>query len=256
MVNGAQNADPSSPGLLQGEESTQDFVGTHHDNYLESSSSSQDRSSIDVAPQMFSDIYAQTLPVLLSAGEIPSLLRSMHCVLKPLGTLHLILMDPLPVEATLGPRMRAWLEEHLLINLERQFRCVNPTTQFLPWLRDAHFQLGEGDKVVSRFPAALPDVSGDSSISREVSSVKLGNGKGKEKADKNEQGTNDRQLRLLHNIVGQKLWQDIWGSYVTADRWWWEDALCREECLRLETAWEYHILGAVKKSMAPGGGRN
>lgn len=217
--------------------------------------------SISVAPQMFSDIYAQTLPTIISAGDIPLVLRSMHRVLKPLGTLHLILMDPLPVEATMGPRMRAWLEEHLLINLERQFRCINPTRQFLPWLRDAHFQLGESAKVVCRFPAAVLDLlddRADGGISfREATQDKAGNGKGKgkEKAKESEEDVKARQLRRLHSVVGQKLWQEMWGSYVTADQWWWENALCREECLRLGTTWEYHILDAVKKSMAPGGGR-
>lgn len=50
MENGTQDTSPSSPGFissLRGGEWIQDAAGFHHDSFLESSSSSQDRSSID-----------------------------------------------------------------------------------------------------------------------------------------------------------------------------------------------------------------
>lgn len=42
----------------------------------------------------------------------------MSSCLKPGGTLHLVI-DPLPCADTLGKRLREWLEQHLLANLDK-----------------------------------------------------------------------------------------------------------------------------------------
>lgn len=199
--------------------------------------------SLSSTPYTFSDIYAQSLPALVSASNIPLVLRNMHRALKPQGALHLLLIDPSPVRGVTGPRLQAWLDEHLLLHLERRFRCTSPTRLFPTWLRDAHFQLGADAKVVCRFPAVFKELeekqepqqsqqqAQEQSIQQPPEAVD---------APQSDQGR-------LRSLVGQKLWQEIWGPYVTANQWWWEDEACREECLRLETVWEYHIVDAVKK---------
>ncbi|CAK7269513.1 hypothetical protein SEPCBS119000_003609 [Sporothrix epigloea] len=224
-------------------------------------------SSLSAMPHMFSHIHAQPLPVIVSASEIPRVLRHMHHALKPQGTLRLLLIDPAPANAAMGPRLQAWLDEHLMLNLERLFRCTSPTRLFPTWLRDAHFQVGADAKVVCAFPAvfqddppmdstaapATLDVDRAAALAKDSPNHTLeptGQTTGPEKgADTLITQTTETQRKeqRLQSLVGQKLWQETWGPYVTAARWWWEDEACREECIRLQTVWEYHIIDAVKK---------
>lgn len=51
----------------------------------------------------------------------------------------------------------------------------------------------------------------------------------------------------LKSVVGRMLWKDVWGSYVQADRWWWEDESIIEECEEMRTCWEYAVIEAVKE---------
>ncbi|OAA60310.1 hypothetical protein SPI_05434 [Niveomyces insectorum RCEF 264] len=87
----------------------------------------------------FSHIYAQPLLVLVSTSDILLVLRNMHRALKPHGTLHLLLVYPAPARSSMGPRLQAWLDEHLMLNLERLFQCASPARLLSTWLRDAHF---------------------------------------------------------------------------------------------------------------------
>ncbi|CAK7220684.1 hypothetical protein SBRCBS47491_004271 [Sporothrix bragantina] len=223
--------------------------------------------SLSTMPQAFSHIYAQPLPVLVSASDIPRVLRNIHRALKPQGTLHLLLIDPAPARAVMGPRLQAWLDEHLMLNLERLFRCTSPTRLFPTWLRDAHFQVGTEAKVVCEFPAVFKDeeegdvVAAPVTVTKEEETVldapsadsptdiSLGSAAQAIQAalQAAKEAETKRKQERLQSLVGQKLWQETWGPYVTAAKWWWEDEACREECLRLETVWEYHIIDAVKK---------
>ncbi|KJR80420.1 uncharacterized protein SPSK_05003 [Sporothrix schenckii 1099-18] len=218
--------------------------------------------SLSASPLAFSDIYVQPLPALVSASDIPLVLRNMHRALTPQGTLHLLLIDPTPARSATGPRLQAWLDEHLLLNLERQFRCTSPTRLFPTWLRDAHFQLGAGSKVVCPFSAVFKEEERRKN-QEETQEPQQPPPQPQEQASQespivpedlselpSELSAPDappKNPRRLQSLVGQKLWQEIWGPYVTANKWWWEDEACREECLRLETVWEYHIVDAVKK---------
>ena len=233
--------------------------------------------SLSTTPQAFSHIYAQPLPGLVPASDIPAVLRNMHRALTPQGTLHLLLIDPMPARAVMGPRLQAWLDEHLLLNLERLFRCTSPTRLFPTWLRDAHFQVDTDAKVVCQFaaifedkggvhaPEALAQTTDIATAAAEAAATDLAAANPPTDASVERQAQTDRQLQAsqeeptvqeeekerkqkrLSSLVGQKLWQETWGPYVTGARWWWEDEACREECLRLETVWEYHIIDAVKK---------
>lgn len=59
-------------------------------------------------------------------------------------------------------------------------------------------------------------------------------------------GREDRLELELRSRICRMLWQEVWGSYVNGSRWWWDDPECVEECIRLETYWEYSIVEAVK----------
>ena len=52
----------------------------------------------------------------------------------------------------------------------------------------------------------------------------------------------------LRSEVVRMLWNDVWGQYVTADKWWWEDPEIVDECNRLDTHWDVRMIEAVKQS--------
>jgi hypothetical protein len=144
----------------------------------------------------------------------------------PGGTFHVTIIDPMPITGRLGARLRTWMEENLLLNLERQFRCINPSKLFPIWLADASLR-GEGSAITTAKYFAVPPNGGNDNAS-ELS------------LDEKEAKTE------LRSVVGRMLWMEVWGSYVAADKWWWEIPEIVDECERLETYWEYSMVEAVK----------
>ncbi|KAF7881059.1 uncharacterized protein EAF02_006950 [Botrytis sinoallii] len=116
-------------------------------------------SQLSYASNIFGAVHAIGLPSLLPSSSIPNILKECHRTLtssrtstseipasptaiSPLGItqpgiLYLTILDPCPVPSSLGPRLRSWLDTHLTVNLEKQFRCLNPTRLFPLWLADA-----------------------------------------------------------------------------------------------------------------------
>jgi len=180
--------------------------------------------SFPVAPQFFSDVHSLSLPALVPSTEIPALLRNIHRVLAPRGTLHLTVIDPAPVRTTVGPRMQAWLDERLLLNLQRHFRCMSPSQLLPSWLADAQLR-GEGSMITKlKFPAVTSWPSGAAPDNAEA------------------------EIAVeLRSEVARMLWNEVWGQYVTADKWWWEDSDIIDECRRLDTYWEVRMIEAVKQ---------
>ncbi|PHH67564.1 hypothetical protein CDD82_1326 [Ophiocordyceps australis] len=155
-----------------------------------------------------------------------------HC-LKPGGSLHLTLIDPLPYADTLGSRLHAWLERHLLLNLDRQARCLSPSATLPRWLAEASLRAPGSTRTTVRF-FATPD-----SIRRRP----------RDPDPARERLQADRETRArLRSLVGRMLWRQVWGAFVTADSWWWDDPAIVDECLQLGTFWEYHLIEAVKDS--------
>lgn len=181
-----------------------------------------------VSSEVFSAVYSLSLPSLVSSQDIPQILKSVHRCLAPGATFHLTLIDPMPVVSSLGPQMRAWLEEHLLLNLEKNFRCVNPSRLFPDWLAECDLR-GEGSIIsTAKFRAITPQ--GDFVV------------------DAPDDRESEQNIRTeLRGEVGRMLWRYVWGVYVEADRWWWDDPECVKECLQLGTHWEYFIIEAVKE---------
>ncbi|KAH6667908.1 hypothetical protein B0J14DRAFT_488964 [Halenospora varia] len=162
----------------------------------------------------FTSITSFSLPSLLPASSLPTILAECHRVLVPGGMLHLTILDPSPLPSTLGPKLRAWLDEHLLLHLERQFRPLNPSRLFPAWLRDVGLR-SEGSTRLT-----VPGLSGG--MKGEI--VK----------------------QELKSVVGRMLWKEMWGPYVQGDRWWWEDEEIVEECEGLRTCWSWEVLEGVK----------
>ncbi|TQN74697.1 hypothetical protein CSHISOI_00740 [Colletotrichum shisoi] len=187
-------------------------------------------SAFPVAPSLFGVAYALALPALLPSSEVPGLLKNVHRCLAVGGALHLTLIDPLPVASTLGPLMRSWIEENLIFNLEKNFRCMNPSKLFPLWLADASLR-GEGSTITTVKFCAMPPTERPDTGTADTEQV------------------TDRAIKQeLRSMVGRMLWKEVWGQFVTADRWWWEHPDIVAECEQVKTAWEYSIIEAVKSS--------
>lgn len=210
------------------------------------------RSALSLAPNYFSAVYCLPLPSVLSSQDIPGLLRNINTRLVPGGILHLVLINPAPASSSVGPRMRHWMEDNLLLNLERQFRCTNPRKLVPGWLADAGLKAKGSTKVTVKCQAVFWK-----SDSKGRKGVK---GPAAEEEDEEEgdmlnvlyggQGAarREQQAKLeLQSIVGRMLWQETWGNYVTGGRWWWDDPECAWECVQMGTFWEYSIVEAVKE---------
>lgn len=197
-------------------------------------------SQLSYASNIFVAIHSLGLPSLLPSSSIPTILKECHRTLTssrtPIsetpasptspsgfatihpGILHLTILDSSPVPSSLGPRLRAWLDSHLNVNLEKQFRCLNPTRLFPLWLADAGLW-AEGSCTSSlKFLACVGSVNGEEQVEWQ-----------------------------LKSIIGRMLWKEMWGSYVEGDKWWWDDAAIVEECERMGTCWAGSIIEAVKE---------
>ncbi|RMJ14507.1 hypothetical protein BHE90_007453 [Fusarium euwallaceae] len=191
-------------------------------------------SAFPVAPNLFESVYSVSLPSLCPSPDIPAVLKNINKCLRQGGSLHLMLIDPLPCAKVLGIRMRTWLEEHLLFNLERNFRCTNPSKLFGDWMGEACLR-GYGSTIKSTKFYAVPE-----SVMRNRSSMESSDPFIDRVRDDNEVKA---ELRCL---VGRMLWMEVWGDYVLGDTWWWEDEECVRECLELGTFWEYKMIEGFK----------
>ncbi|GKT66699.1 hypothetical protein ColTof4_04189 [Colletotrichum tofieldiae] len=187
-------------------------------------------SAFPVAPSLFGVAYSLALPALLPSPEVPGLLKNVHRCLAVGGALHLTLIDPLPITNTLGPLMRSWIEENLIFNLEKNFRCMNPSKLFPLWLADASLR-GEGSTITTVRFCAMPPIDRPDTATTDTEQIA------------------DRAVKQeLRSMVGRMLWREVWGQFITANRWWWEQPDIVAECEQLKTAWEYSIIEAVKNA--------
>lgn len=185
-----------------------------------------------VARQNFQHVYSMSLPAICPSSDILGVLDNVNKSLRLGGALQLTLIDPLPLAETLGHRMRTWLEENLILNLERHYRCTNPSRLLPGWLGATSLRGPGSTRTTTRF-YAVPESIRDHEVEIDpfIDSAH------------SEQGVRAE----LRSLVGRMLWMEIWGSYVTGDKWWWEDPECFQECLEMGTTWEYHTIQAVKE---------
>ncbi|KAL5609963.1 hypothetical protein FOVSG1_004644 [Fusarium oxysporum f. sp. vasinfectum] len=189
-------------------------------------------STLPIDLHSFTLVYSLSLPVVCSSPEIPGVLKTISNRLRVGGSLQLTLIDPLPCAGTLGHRMRTWLQEHLLINLERHFKCTNPSRLFPEWMGDAGLR-GQGSTLTtSKFYAVSASIRSQADDSDPFI----------------ERSPSEREVKAeVRSIIGRLLWMEVWGSFVTGDKWWWEHEGCVNECLQLGTVWEYHMIDGVKQ---------
>ena len=85
-------------------------------------------------PNFYNTVTCLSMPALFPSTEIPPFLRHINRCLAPGGALHLTLIDPQPVSSSMGPILRQWFVDNLLLNLERMFRTTYPSATFPDWL--------------------------------------------------------------------------------------------------------------------------
>jgi len=139
-----------------------------------------------------------------------------------------------------------WLDIHLILHLEKQFRCLNPSRLFPIWLEDEGLRAEGSTRLTVRFLASVNAKDAENLITDQESLYEGSiNGDIDEAKNRMERGAIVKQE--LKSVVGRMLWKEMWGSYVQADRWWWEDDNIIEECERMGTCWEYSVIEAVKE---------
>ncbi|KAF1994615.1 hypothetical protein P154DRAFT_526960 [Amniculicola lignicola CBS 123094] len=173
---------------------------------------------------LFSHIRASTLPSLVPSSKLPRIFEECYRLLAPGGMLEIRIMDAAPVRQTAGPKMRAWIEDRLSLNLERLFRCSKPCMLVPGWVEDAGFALS-----ASRIPCQEQNMKLPCTVDLESSDV-------------------EGELSML---IGRALWRDIWGGFVDdmpgEPRWWWEDEEVMKECRQRQTVFECGALFAFKE---------
>ena len=166
------------------------------------------------------------MPALFPSTEIPPFLRHINRCLAPGGALHLTLIDPQPVSSSMGPILRQWFVDNLLLNLERMFRTTYPSATFPDWLEVGRLR-GKGSTIATLEVPAVPQSMASSDGSQE---------------------TNFTPAKLeLRSLITRMLWQEVWGRFVRADRWWWDDEDIVKECIKYGTYWQYSHIVAVKE---------
>lgn len=212
--------------------------------------------SVSFAKEAYSAVNCLPIASIVPSSEIPGLLRRVHHALAPGGALDMVVLDPLPDARSTGPALRRWLDENLVFNLEQQFRCTNPSRNFPVWLQEARLRARGSVITTTRFqavPRRRHHGGGGGGDGRrggareEGQEGQLVEGEGNEEEEEEEEELEVATRRELRAVVGRMLWQDIWGPFVTADRWWWDVPEIVDECAGLETHWEYSIIVACKE---------
>lgn len=143
-----------------------------------------------------------------------------------------------------------------MFGLERRFRCTSPGRHFPGWLREAGLR-GRGSVITTARFQAVHDGGGDAPRGYGYG-YGCGGGAGGGGEDgvvgNGEEGETEAMAMAmmarseLRTVVGRMLWQEVWGAFVAADRWWWDVPEIVDECVRLGTYWEYSVITACKES--------
>ena len=104
------------------------------------------------------------------------------------------------------------------------FRTTHPSGTFPDWLEVGRLR-GKGSTIATLEVPAVPQNTNTSEGDQDITPAKL----------------------ELRSLITRMLWQEVWGSYVRADRWWWDDESIIQECIEYGTCWQYSHIIAVKE---------
>ena len=202
---------------------------------------------------IFTHVHSPALAPSLSAPKIPSILLEMHRLLCEDGVIDIRLTDAIPKHA--GLKLRTWLDDHIMLSLERGFRCARPTQLMPEWLVDAGFEIQTDEpaptlsKPSSRI-LTLPVVSRTRAADN-VTTIDM-----KDREDGNEGDSAPAvsdivvdERETLAVLAGRALWKDVWGGFAQKQRCdWWDEPEIEQECREMSTTIEIRTIRAVKKT--------
>jgi hypothetical protein len=120
-------------------------------------------------------------------------------------------------------KLQSWLDQHLIFNLEKSFRCLRPYRLFPVWLKDAGFEIQDKTKTEAQESIRLPCLLDEESCTIE-----------------------DR----IACEIGRRLWEDVWGSYVDLGdgdaKFWWEDENITNGIKSVDIGIRLHLILARK----------
>ncbi|KAF2762053.1 hypothetical protein EJ05DRAFT_195238 [Pseudovirgaria hyperparasitica] len=171
------------------------------------------------ATTSFDRIRTSCLPSLIPLTKLPPILQECNRILCPGGVMEVRIVPPSPKKETMGPKMTEWMNERLLISLERSFRSLRPALSMPGWLKGAGLIVQQPTQVV-KLPAATDPATED------VDNV-------------------------LAAHIARTMWADTWGQHMEdrqdQDRWWWQSEEIVQECVQYGTVFEFETLLAIKQ---------
>lgn len=167
-----------------------------------------------------SSIFVSSISTLVPGSQIPAFLAESYRLLQPGGQFEARLINALPERSTMGPKLAAWLEDNLMIQLECEFRCSRPCDLMPAWSKMAGFTMADGSRPTLGHQYKLLAAS---------------------------ESTCDKASRIGTAVL-REIWKDCWSSCLAHndEQYWWDDEDIIQECLEKATIWKLASLIIVK----------
>lgn len=132
--------------------------------------------------------------------------------------------------------MHNWLQQNLMNNLEKNQGCRNPRKAFPAWLAQTKLRSHGSSLTTTKFYAVPTCIVNSRHSLTEESAMPM------------DKSYHEKLVKAeIRSHVGRLLWAEVWGPFVTASQWWWEDPVCVEECIELQTIWNYYLIESRKE---------
>ncbi|KAK8101215.1 hypothetical protein PG999_011589 [Apiospora kogelbergensis] len=174
-----------------------------------------------IYPSLFPNVQPILVPAVSATAASRPLPPKLYSAVTCLSMPALFASAEIPPFSETHP---PWLFEKLLINLEQSSRTTYPSETLPAWLGLGRLR-GQGSTIVTVSVPAIPEGL------EKIEGVK-------------KQSRTKIELRCL---VMRMLWQEVWGNFVRARRWWWEEDEIVAECIELGTYWQHSHIVAVKE---------
>jgi hypothetical protein len=168
-------------------------------------------------------IFVSSLPTLLPGSRIPAFLAESFRLLRPDGQFEARLINALPERSSMGPKLAAWLEDNLMIQLESEFRCSRPCDLVPAWAKISGFTMADGSRPILKRELTLQAAA---------------------------ESTSDIPTRVGSAVL-REIWKDTWGSCLTENNegkshYWWDQEDILQECMEKQTTWKVASLMVIK----------
>ncbi|KAH6889914.1 hypothetical protein B0T10DRAFT_572086 [Thelonectria olida] len=185
---------------------------------------------------MFDMVYSSLFAVQYRASQYTPVIRSISRIMKPGGVFEAIFVDPLPFPGNTGPLLKAWIKNHLLVNLQRHGLSIKPAEDFQDLAPEAGLTVSRSAETLW-FPGIL---RGDL-VEKEGDDPFIDEAYMQRQVDEH-----------LCTMVGREIWRDLYEPHVTlaeGELWWWQIPEIHEECRTWETHWIYHRFKCTQRQI-------